>query len=147
MDVRQETATLPQVDHNGAVEAKAQEQLATDLRHLYDLLERERIEEARGYVKELQQRWPDAERVQHYARVLAPPVARSRPDIPPKSHVREFAWLDAHAHEYPGCWLAILEDRLIAAHPDRGVVSKQARECLGHEGVLMFFQPAKQERP
>src|SRR5687767_10029578 len=88
-----------------------QEHLATDLRHLLDLLEGDRVEEARRFVKELEQQWPDAERVRHYAHVLAPPVARSRPDIPARSSRRELKWLKEHAHEHPGCWLAVYEDR------------------------------------
>lgn len=147
MDVKQGTSTLPQIDKNGAAAATEPEQLAADLRHLNELLERERIEEARGYVKELQQRWPEAERVQHYAHVLAPPVAESRPDLPNVSHERAWKWLEEHGHEYPGCWLAMLEDRLIAADSDRRVVLAKTREILGHQCVLMFHQPEGTKSP
>src|SRR6478672_7201752 len=84
-----------------------QEQLAADLQHLNDLLERDAVEEARRYVKELEQRWPDSERVQHYAVVLAPPVARTRHDLKARPRDREWKWLQEHRHEYPGCWLAV----------------------------------------
>jgi hypothetical protein len=142
------SATVPPVESATAVEqATDRERLAADLRHLNDLLERERIEEARRYVTELQQRWPDAERVQHYAHVLAPPVARSRPDLPNVSHDRAWQWLQEHGHEYPGCWLAILDDHLIAADPDRRVVLAKTREILGHQRVLMFHQPGRSESP
>jgi hypothetical protein len=118
-----------------------QHRLATDLQCLRDLLERDRVEEARRFVKELEQRWPESERVRHYVHVLAPPIARSRPDIPPRSREREWKWLAEHGREYPGCWLAVHEDRLIAADPDRRVVVAKAREILGEEGALLFDQP------
>ncbi len=121
--------------------------LAADLQRLRDLLEQDRVPEARVFVKELEQRWPDAERVGHYARVLAPPVSRGRPDIPARPRDRERQWLKEHAHEYPGCWLAVFEDRLIAADPDYGQAVTQARDVLGNEPALMFHQPARPETP
>jgi hypothetical protein len=118
-----------------------EEQLAADLRNLNDMLERDAVEEARRYVKELEHRWPDSERVRHFAVVLAPPVARSRPDLKPRRRDREWQWLQEHRHEYPGCWLAVYEDQLIAADPDYLVVLAKARETLGEEGALFFQQP------
>jgi hypothetical protein len=99
------------------------------------------VEAARRLVQELEQRWPDSERVRHYAVVLAPPIARRRPDIPARPRDREWQWLQEHGHEYPGCWLAVHEDRLIAADPDRRVVLAKVREALGEEGALLFRQP------
>jgi hypothetical protein len=124
---------------------KGEERLAADLQHLRDLLERDQVEEARRFVKELEQRWPEAERVRHYAQVLEPPKVRSRPDIPPRSMDQEWQWLEDHRHEYPGCWVAIYKDRLIAADPDRRVVVAKAREILREEGALLFHQPGKSE--
>ena len=115
------------------------EQLAADLQHLRDLLEADRVTEARRFVKELEQRWPEAERVQHYALVLAPPKVRSAPDLPARSSEQEIQWLQEHAREYPGCWLAVYEDRLIAAGPDRRVVVDQAEQALGEETYLLLL--------
>jgi hypothetical protein len=130
---------------NAAQATTDQARLAADLHHLNDLLERERIEEARRYVKELQQRWPDAERVQHYAHVLAPPVARSCPELKTRSMHRELAWVREHAHEYPGSWLAVFEDRLVAADPDLQVALARTREALGHENVLVVQAPKRSD--
>ncbi len=135
------SSAVKDLDSTGS--AKESERLAADLQHLLDLLERDRVEDARWRVKELEQRWPASERVQHYARVLAPPVVRARPDIPARSSEREWKWLEEHGHEYPGCWLAIYEDRLIAADPDRRVVTAQATEALGEETYLLFHQPER----
>jgi hypothetical protein len=146
MSNKQVKTAAPQVEDLDTVEnATEPGRLAADLQHLRDLLERDRVEEARRFVKELQQHWPESERVRHYAHVLAPPVVRSRPDIPARSSEREWEWLEEHGHEHPGCWLAIYEDRLIAADPDRRVVVAKAREVLGNEGVLLFHQPGKPE--
>ena len=137
-------AEVPEVERPEAdALATEQERLAADLQQLRDLLEYDRVEEARRFVKELEQRWPDAERVQHYAHVLAPPTVRMRPDLTFRRMDREWDWLRAHRQDYPGCWLAIYEDRLIAADPDRRVVVAKARELLGEEGVLLFHQPAE----
>jgi hypothetical protein len=54
---------------------------------------------------------------------------------------RERAWLREHAHAYPGCWLAVHKDRLIAADPDRKTVVAVARADQGNRGVLFFCQP------
>jgi hypothetical protein len=130
-------------DRDPLTATKEQERLAAELQHLRDLLERDQVEEARRFVKELEQRWPEAERVRHYAHVLAPPKVRSRPDIPPRSMDREWQWLQEHRHEYPGCWLAVYEDRLIASDPDRRVVIAKARQALGDKRALLFFQPVR----
>jgi hypothetical protein len=102
-----------------------------------------RVPEAREAVKELEARWPDDPRVQYWARVLAPPRV-----VPtPEAHLhrrpldRERAWLKQHARDYPGCWLAVYEDRLIAADPDLSVVYAEVRRVLGTEGALLHWQP------
>jgi hypothetical protein len=143
-DKRSIAAVSAVKDLETVASATEPERLAADLQHLRDLLERDRVEDARRLVKELELCWPASARVQHYARVLAPPVVRSRPDIPAQSSEREWKWLEEHGHEYPGCWLAIYEDRLIAADPDRRVVTARATEALGEETYLLFHQP---ERP
>jgi hypothetical protein len=147
MSGKRASAAVPVIEEHGQVEAATeQERLAADLKRLRDLLERDRVEEARRFVKELEQRWPEAERVRHYAHVLAPPKVRSRPDLPPQSSERELKWLKEHAHEYPGCWLAVYEDRLIAADPDLQVVVKQVREAIGEQSAFVFYQPDESTR-
>lgn len=142
MDEQRGTTTLPQSEPSEAQTGSTdQEPLAADLQHLRDLLEADRVGEARRFVKELEQRWPAAERVQHYARVLAPPKVRMRPDIPARSREREWKWLEEHGRDYPGCWLAIHGDRLIAADPDPRIVVASAEQALGEETYMLFHQP------
>ncbi len=121
--------------------AAEEEALAEDLQHLRDLLEEGDVEGARKFVKELEPRWPESERVRHYAHVLAPPTSRVRSDIKGRPLDREWEWLRQHGHEYPGCWLAVFEDQLVAADPDYQVAVAKAREVLGRGGALMFHQP------
>jgi hypothetical protein len=142
MSGKRVVAAVPEIeDLGGEAGASEQERLAADLQHLRALLEGDRVHEARRFVKELEQRWPEAERVRHYARVLEPPKVRMRPDLPARSSEREIKWLEEHGREYPGCWLAIHEDRLIAADPDRRVVTARAEQVLGEETYLLFHQP------
>src|SRR5438046_683031 len=132
-DERGTTAVTEAAGRETAASISDPERLGVDLQYLGNLLEQGRVEEARHVVKQLEQRWPEAERVRHYAQVLAPPKARLRPDVKPRSLEQEWKWLEEHGHEYPGYWLAIREDRLVAADPDRQVVLDRVREALGDE--------------
>jgi len=93
-----------------------------------------------GAVRNLEQRWPEAERAQHYARVLEPPKVRMRSDIPARSSERESKWLEEHGREYPGCRLAIHEDRLIAADPVSAVFAADEGEPAEVEATW-FLSP------
>jgi hypothetical protein len=121
--------------------SNGQEALAEDLACLRGFLEREDIEGAREFVKELERRWPDSDRAQHFARVLAPPKVRMVPGVRGRPLHKEHDWLRAHASEYPGCWLAVFEDRLIAASPELNVVLATVRQTPGAEDALLYFQP------
>jgi len=110
------------------------------LARLKRLVESSEVEEARAYVKEVEARWPEDARARKWARVLAPPVAVALSTATGRDRRREFAWLKAHAHEYPGCWLAVDGDRLIAASPRLNEVDRAAREA-GVDQALLHFQP------
>ncbi len=115
--------------------------LEEDLKHLRDLLARGDVKKARALLKELEPRWPDSAWVRHYVRVLALPTPSMRAGEREPSHDREHAWLREHGHEYPGCWLAVREDRLLAADPDFGVVLSAIHGTPGGERALLYFQP------
>src|SRR5207247_1704370 len=93
-------------------------EMSQDLQRLVRLVEEGRVEDARRLAPELAARWPDSPAAQHWARVLEPPkVIPNRPGPPWRSFDPDYEWLREHAAEYPGCWIATYEDRLIAAHP------------------------------
>ena len=54
---------------------------------------------------------------------------------------REQAWLRKNAHAYPGCWLAVLGDELIAADPNLARVLEQMRTIPNGEQSLLHRQP------
>jgi hypothetical protein len=119
--------------------------LEEDLTQLRDLLARGDVKTARALVKELEQRWPDSAWVRHYARVLARPAPSMRAGVQGPSHDQEHAWLREHGHEHPGCWIAVLEDRLVAAHPDFSVVLSAVRGTHDGERALLFIQPGARD--
>jgi hypothetical protein len=116
-------------------------ELIADLDRLRSMVEHDDVEGARAFVKEAEQRWPDSHRVSHWARVLAPPVTRVVPGKAGRSLAREHAWLREHRREYPGCWLAVLEDRLLDADPDLGTLLARLREMPRGNEALLHFQP------
>jgi hypothetical protein len=129
-------STAPTVDAVGDAST-----VEKDLLQLSDLLERADIEGARALVQVLAAKWPASERVQHFARVLAPPVVSVRPGKPGHSRQRERAWLREHGREYAGCWLALLGDQLVAADPDPAVVLATLRGRPEEQDVLLHFEP------
>jgi hypothetical protein len=108
---------------------------------LRECLERGDIDGAREFVRALHERWPDSERVRHFIRVLAPPIARVVPGSGGRSLRKEHAWLKEHAREYPGCWIAVLDGRLIAADPHLETVLSTVAQTPGAEAGLLHFQP------
>lgn len=112
-----------------------------DLARISELMTLGEVEQARALVTEVSQKWPHSPRIQHWARVLAPPVARSVPVANHRSFAPERAWLRAHASEHAGCWLAVLGDQLIAADPDPRQVVARIRQIEGGNNALLHFQP------
>jgi hypothetical protein len=112
------------------------------LERLIALVNSSRVDEARFYVKELVSKWPESERVQHWDRVLAPPRILAWKPAVGGDISGEKAWLKAHAHEYPGCWMAVLGDRLIAVDPDLDKV-RAAATADGAVDPLFHFSPAR----
>jgi len=108
------------------------------------LVEAGRIEEARLLLNEMEPDPADLPSLRHLQRAIEPPTAVAVATAPRKSLRLEKAWLKAHAHEHPGCWIAVDEDRLIAANKDRAKVVKAVRAVLGNKGALLFYQPADQ---
>jgi hypothetical protein len=133
------------VDDTGQVLTSSHE-MEADLNRLRSMVEQADVDNARAFVKELEARWPDSERVRYWSRVLAPPVVRVGAGNTGRSYALEDAWLHEHGREYPGCWLALLGDRLIAADKDFAVVLAAARQISQAESALFHFQPAPESR-
>jgi hypothetical protein len=72
---------------------------------------------ARALIAEGRRRLPDDEWIAKAEHVMAAPTARvvsSRPDRNPRA---DLEWLDAHADEYRGQWVALANGRFVAAAP------------------------------
>jgi hypothetical protein len=108
---------------------------------LRDRLERGDIDGARAMVARLTGEHPDSEDIRYYARMLARPQVISRPGEPSRRLDQERAWLRAHAREYPGCWLAVSGDTLVAAGPDYAAVLATVRRTVGVDNAVLYFQP------
>src|SRR5918997_318632 len=94
------------------------EEWEKELLRMNDLLSEQDIEGARALIRELREQWPDSERVRRYDEILNPGPARvlhGQRSGRPWGRARD--WLKIHAQEYPGCWLAVHEEGLIAAAP------------------------------
>lgn len=113
----------------------------TMLADLQEMLRQGDVPGARDLVTQLLRQWPEAAWVKHYAHVLAPPRARLRQSVPAPSHDREYAWLQKNAASYPGCWLAVLDEQLIAADANFSAVARAVRQMEGAERALLYFQP------
>lgn len=114
---------------------------AADLLRLRDLLERGDVNGARSLIKELEPKWPDSSRVRHLSRVLAPPQGRTLRGQKGRSRHAERQWLHHNAKDYPGCWLALDGDRLIAADPDLKVVLDAIDQVPHGTDPLLLHQP------
>jgi hypothetical protein len=115
--------------------------LENALEHLRRFLAEGNVEGARLVARELERRWPESDDVQYWARVLAPPKTRVRHGERGRPVDRERAWLSQHSGEYPGCWLAVFGDELIAADPDLGTVLQTVRQTPGAENAVLYYQP------
>jgi hypothetical protein len=103
------------------------------------LLERGDDEGARRLVGQLLEQWPDSPRLQHLITILAPPTVRALADGKPVNRDRERAWLRAHAHEYPGFWIAVLGDELVAADPVLKVVLARMKQDPAYADAILYF--------
>lgn len=117
-----------------------QDELVGKLTELEELVSRGDLEEAREYLSGLERLAPNDERIRRFAQVLAPPVIAVSQHGTSQPRVQEYAWLREHAHEYPGCWLAVLGDRLIAYDPDVNVVMATIRQDPSARGALLHRQ-------
>ena len=88
----------------------------------------------------MEARWPDAPDVISAMRILTRPRVEVR-QATGRSLEREYAWLGQHAHEYPGCWLALLGDTLVASDPELREVLRRVRLIPGGGTALLHRQP------
>src|SRR5438105_1053778 len=63
--------------------------------------------------------------------------------VPSRHFIENCDWIDAHMidliQKYPNQWVAVHSGRVLAADPDRGVVSAHARQCAAPEEITYDF--------
>ncbi len=133
-------ASAPRLAERQTEETAPAADLETGLARLRTLVERDRVDAARAFVRELVERWPDSPQVQYWARVLAPPVAKVLHGVKHRSIAREQQWLREHRREYPGCWIAVYEDQLIAADPSLARVHQAILDTIGEKDAVIYFE-------
>ena len=69
---------------------------------------------------------------------MATPEPRRRP----RGFRAQRSWLRDHAHEYPGCWLAVLDDTLVSANPAIGSVLEAIWYHPSAGDALLHYEPA-----
>ena len=66
------------------------------------------------------------------------------PWTPSERFARDQEWIEDHLAEftksYPDQWLAVYDQRVIAASPDLGQVIQQARQIDDHEVTIFFVE-------
>lgn len=115
-------------------------ELEEALAQVRSLVEEGRVKPALTLLKSMAERWPDAPRVQRWIYVLDVPPGRVLHGKPTINLDREHAWLKAHRHEYPGCWIAVKGDELMLADPELKNVHAAVRDRLGDEGAVIWFE-------
>jgi hypothetical protein len=109
------------------------------------LVESSRVREAREKTAEFLQIWPDSKPLKTAESVLAPAIARAVPPRKPqRSRALEYQWIRENARNYPGEWLLVFENRLIASSPSFKEVLERGQSIeSGADGVL-WFQPGSE---
>jgi hypothetical protein len=75
-----------------------------------------------------------------------PPLDRRVPCEPMPDDTRETEWIEQHKHEYPGQWVALDGNRLIAASPNRMEISA-AVKADGAKLPLIVRLPSPDDPP
>ncbi len=75
-----------------------------------------------------------------------PPRDKRVPSQPMPDSTREMEWVEQHKHEYPGQWVALDGDRLIAASPNRMDISV-AIKADGAKLPLILRIPSPDDLP
>ena len=151
LDPLSETAISKPVENgaNGSTQngdsshADVPPELLAELAEIRRLLEASEVPAARRIARELPLRWPESRQAAKVAELLGPSRARTLPAAKAFIVDHEQDWLRRNAHRYPGCWLAVLGDKLIAAEPHLNQVLAQIRVVPGGDQALLHYQPVE----
>lgn len=105
-----------------------------------------RMKEARVLIQELAVKYPDHERIQHYAVVIAPPKARSIPKeeaeaMGLKPHPQAMKLISQEAHKHPGCWLAASDEGELLTDPSLKDLMETLRAREDGQEFVLWYEP------
>jgi hypothetical protein len=112
--------------------------------HLVRLIETHHADEAEALAPQYAARWPENRALRHFAYVLGPTRYIEGPKGPSgRDFSRDCAWLKAHARDYPGCYIALREDEVIAIDPDIKRVTELADAARENDSraILLHYEP------
>ncbi len=115
--------------------------LSAEMASVKSSLARGDIEGARSRLAELGSRWPESDRIRRLACAIAPPTVKVSDRGTMRDVKHDHGWLKAHAGEYRGQWLAVLNGKLLVADPDLGIVLARLKATAGAERAILHFEP------
>ena len=108
--------------------------------HISYLISEGRIGEACTLLQEAKTAGVWSETLERWAELFYPGKTRVVPGTRTgRSRKLEQQWLREHAHEYPNCWLALADDKLVAFGEDLAEVIKTI-EASPHKGKCLFVK-------
>lgn len=122
-----------------------QASLTEALDHIRRLLAGGDVRGAREFLSGMVETRAADPRIAHLATVLAEPRARAVSGATGRCLTREREWLRAHAQEYPGQWVAVAGDQLIAADQDLKIVLAACGEAPGGDRAVVSPVPGAQD--
>jgi hypothetical protein len=123
-----------------AVEKETLPTLDDDIQELRRLLYDFGLKRTEEFYKQVHARHGDVPELAYWTKILGPAKVEVRKsDRPARDHTPSYEWIRAHAAEYWGEWLALLDGQLIAHGKDSSEVLREARANSPQPDFLFFY--------
>lgn len=128
------------------VDQQTRPSLEDDIQELRRLLYDYGLKRTEDFYKEVHARHGDVPELAYWTKILGPPRVEVRKSgRPARDHTPSYEWIRAHAEEYWGEWLALLDGQLIAHGKDSREVLREGR-LKSPEPDFLFFYAGPYER-
>jgi hypothetical protein len=97
------------------------------------------IDLARDLVARAVSRHPRDRKLEHWARVLAPPEVKLSSRKTESAQHAEWDWLREHGQEYRGKWVVLSAGKLVAANEELATALRQARKRTSAPTLVHFI--------
>ncbi len=135
-----ETSWKREVDFRGT--ALLHNQALTLIKHVKDLLQQEKIHDARHALELGSIRFPDNHQIVKMLRAISPGRA-STTDHVSSGCKKEMAWIKQHGSKYRGQWIALDEDRLVSSAPTLKILLTEivSEHDQGNTPLVQYLLP------